>query len=276
MWLGVKPRFFDTMGIPIVAGRPFRDGEWPPANGSLAVLSASLATRLFGGADAAVGQRVTGIGGNREVIGVAGDVTQHSLRDAQAWIIYVPVIPRVSVTSSIVLRTSVDPAPLAPAVRAAVREYSTQFEVRDWRTYGDIREASIVTERLLARLATVFAALAALLAAVGIYGVVAYTMAQRTPEIGLRMALGADARDVIRLVVGRVLGLTAVGAAMGLLGAWAGTRLVAGLLFGVSPADPATLGAALLLLACVAGIASYLPARRAASRIDPAVVLRGD
>lgn len=240
-----------------------------------AVVSASLAAHLFGRPDAALGQSIDTVV-RHEIIGVARDVRPRSLRDVEARVIYMPVLPNVSRFKAIALRTRGDPAPLAAAVRDAVQAFGPKFEVRDLQTFGEIRDASLVRERALAHVSVAFGVLAALLAAIGIAGVVAYSVAQRTAEIGLRMALGAGVVQVVTAVVGRLMGLVAGGVALGLLGVALLAPLVASQLFGVAPFDPVAVGGAVLIVLVSGAVAACVPASRAARRIDPIVVLKGE
>jgi predicted permease len=271
----VGPRFFETMGIRLVAGRAFAEEDHVLSMAPPAVVSASLAAHLFGRPDAALGQSIDTVV-RHEIIGVARDVRPRSLRDVEARVIYMPVLPNVSRFKAIALRTRGDPAPLAAAVRDAVQAFGPRFEVRDLQTFGEIRDASLVRERALAHVSVAFGVLATLLAAIGIAGVVAYSVAQRTAEIGLRMALGAGVVQVVSAVVGRLMGLVAAGVALGLLGVALLAPLVASQLFGVAPFDPVAVGGAVLIVLVSGAVAACVPASRAARRIDPIVVLKGE
>ena len=271
--------FFSTTGIAVVAGRGF-DRE--TSSTRTVILSASLARHLFGDEENAVGRFVqvpsaSGSAYELQVIGVAEDAPHVSLRDPHVWTIYSSTSSAVPSTMSIIaLRTKGDAGQLVAAVRAAVGEFGGNFEVTGVQTFHEITEASIASERLVAQLSGVFGALALFLASIGIYGLIAYTVTQRTAEMGLRMALGARVEDVIRLVVGGVMVLVVAGLGLGLLGAGLAARFISGLLFGVSSYDPATVGIALLILLAAAGAAAYVPASRAARRVDPMIALRGE
>jgi putative ABC transport system permease protein len=176
---------------------------------------------------------------------------------------------------SVVLRTSGDPSALAKPLAAAVAAADPEQPVHDLKTMEQIVDEALVARRFAMALLAIFALLAVLLATVGLYAVVAYTVSQRTREIGIRMALGAQAREVRRMVVGQAIRLVAVGLGLGAAGALALTHFMRKMLFGVSAADPATYMAVAALLAVVAIAASWLPAHRA-SRVDPMIALRGD
>jgi len=174
---------------------------------------------------------------------------------------------------AVAVRTKSDPSSLAAAVRKAVLEVDPNQPIYDVKTMSQRLSASVAPRRLSMLLFTSFAVIALILAAIGIYGVMSYSVSRRTHEIGIRMALGARAVDMLKLVVGQVLLLTVAGVAVGLVAAFALTRLMAGMLYGVSATDPATFAGVSLVLVAVALLAGYIPARRA-TRVDPMVALR--
>jgi len=172
-----------------------------------------------------------------------------------------------------VVRTKGDPAQIASSVRSAIRQVDKNLPITRIRTMEEVRSLSLASQRMHLLLFGLFAALALALATMGIYGVLAYNVAQRTREIGIRLALGADGNAVLRLVVGQGIRLAALGILLGLIGALALTRLMSGMIYGVSSTDPATFFAVATLLGLVAVAACYIPARRA-MRVDPMVALR--
>ena len=211
------------------------------------------------------------------VVGVVDDVKQMSMADKRRDSVYQPMgqINKPGWISHIafVVRTASNPGALATAMRAAVREVDSNQPVQTVATMRELIAASTDEPRFQTRLLGAFAMLALLLAVVGIYGVLAYSVAQRTHEIGIRMALGAEAGDVLRMVLRRTLALAATGIAIGAAAALAATRVLAKFLFEVKPSDPATFVTVAALLAGVAVLASWVPARRAA-RVDPVEALR--
>ncbi len=269
--------YFRTMRIPLKAGRDFteQDGaETPP----VVVVNESLARRVFPGEDP-VGKRITVWRDEkfaREIVGVVGDVKSTRLDAKTESQIYVPYAQDAGWGSlSLAVRTTVEPETLAAAVRGAVLSIDKHQPVHDIKTMGDVLSASVANNRLVVLLFGLFALFALLLATVGIYGVMSYSVAQRTHEIGIRMALGAQPGDVLRLILKQGLMLTLGGVGLGLAGAFALSRLLSSLLYGVSATDPMTFGGLALLLAAVALLACYVPTRRA-MKVDPMVALRNE
>ncbi|MFL6333883.1 MAG: ABC transporter permease [Pyrinomonadaceae bacterium] len=271
--------YFQTMGIPLVRGRYFDARDTADAPG-VAIVSEALARKYWPDEDP-VGQRIAidrlpdgQTPRWREVVGVVGHVRNESLEGESRGQYYLPYTQRP--TSSdlfLVVRADGDPSPLAPLVRARIASVDKDLPVYKVTTMEKLVSDSLAQRRFSLTLFGVFAALALALAVVGLYGVMSYGVAQRTHEIGLRMALGAQGRDVLRMVVGQGMALVAVGLGLGLAGAFALTRLMTSLLFGVSAADPVTYAGIAVLLSAVALLASYLPARRA-TKVDPMVALR--
>ena len=273
----VSANYFEVMGVPLLRGRGFdeRDrAEAPP----VVVVNQTFAERVFRGAEP-TGQRVTfKFTANQppfEIVGVVGDEKVTSLDARTTPVIYFPVSQGPDSRMSLVARTTADPSALAAAVRGEVRALDGEVPVFGVRTMEQVISDSRATfmRRYPAYLIGVFACVALVLAVVGIYGVISYAVTQRTREIAIRVALGAQGRDVLRLVVGQGLLLALAGVGFGVCGALALTRLMSGLLYGVSAADPAVYCLVSLLLVTVALAACLLPARRAA-KVDPMVALR--
>jgi predicted permease len=272
----VTPGHFETMGIPLLRGRTFgnKDDRNAPR---IAVVNQTLAHRLFGEVGAALGQRfhfdhefsASGI----EVVGVVGDTKATGLREETPAAIYLPVAQHPEYLRSLEVRAVGDPAALAAAIRRAVREANPNLPVPSVRTLRSQVERSLTQERLLAALSTAFGLAALFLVCLGLYGVISQWAAQRTREIGVRIALGATTGGVRWMVLRQAFALVLAGVALGLPAAMAASRLLKGFLFGLSPTDPAILTAAPLALFAVATAAAYLPARRA-SRVDPMEALR--
>jgi predicted permease len=273
----ISPRFFDTMGIPVLLGRDFtiQDDKGRP---KVAIVNEKFARRYFGGANA-IGRHV-GMGGNpgtktdTEIVGVVKDTKYESMRDEIPYEMYLPYRQMDFVLGmTAYLRTEADPDNMFALLRRTVREVDSNVPVYRMRTLEQQLDKSLMSERLLATLSAIFGCLATLLAAVGLYGVMAYMVARRTREIGIRMALGASGGSVVWLVMREVLLLAVVGLAIGLPSAWALTRLVETQLFGIKAADPPTMTVAAIGIAAVAALAGYFPARRATG-IDPMRALR--
>ncbi|HEX8281728.1 MAG TPA: ABC transporter permease [Chthoniobacterales bacterium] len=263
--------YFRALQIPLLAGRVFdpRDTDDAP---KVVIVNESVARRHFGSVQEALGKRLSIWRDEkfpREIIGVVGDTKVDTLEAASGAQIYVPHAQDATWGfMALVIRTAGDPASLVPALRREVQALDKDQPIYNVRTMEEVVASSIGTRRVSMQLFAVFAGAALCLAALGIYGVMAYSVTQRTQEIGIRMALGAQKRDVLRLVVRQGMTLALIGIGVGLLGALALTRLISNLLFGVNAMDPSTFGAIALLLAVVALLACYLPARRAA-KLDP-------
>jgi predicted permease len=272
---GVGPRYFETMGIPLVAGREFtdRDGKGAPR---VAVINETMAKYFFNGSSP-IGRRFgfgRGSATDIEIIGVAKDVRSLELRDSAPRFIYIPYAQDDSVTQlTYYVRAAQGSSSTGTAVRQAVQRIDANLPIFNMKSMQVQVDESLFVERMVAMLSVAFGALAALLAAIGLYGVMSYAVTRRTREIGIRMALGAERGRVLWLVLREVAIMAAVGIAAGLGGALWLTRQIQAQLFGLAPSDPATLAGAGLLLAFIAVGAGYLPARRAAT-IDPIVSLR--
>ncbi len=276
----VTPGYFDVMGIPVLQGRAFArsDDDQAPV---VAVIDRTLAERFFPGKNP-LGEHIRQPGNDfayAEIVGVVGDVHQEGLDVAPRAMLYFAQAqsPRTwyAVTAmTLTLRTAVDPMSVVPAVRREVAAMDPNLPVYAVRTLEQDLSTSTATQRFSMLLQLVFAAVALTLAAVGLYGVIAYGVAQRTREIGIRMALGAGRGDVVRMVVGQGMGMVAVAVVVGLGVALLAGRVMASLLYGVEPDDPLTFGAVTMVLVLVAFLACLLPARRATG-IQPRSALEG-
>jgi putative ABC transport system permease protein len=271
----VTPEYFSTVGVPLLRGRPFgrADGS---ASRPVAVVNRAAERRFFRDQEA-LGQEVAFWGARRLIVGIVGDEKFHGLTEEAPLAVYLPLAQAPSANGGYALltRTDGDPSALAPEVRVAVRAIDPALAVYGVEPMEDTLAQSVGGQRFTTLVVGLFAALALLLAAIGTHGVLSYTLAQRTREIGVRVALGARPGKVLGLMVWQGLRLTLAGLALGLGAAWAVTRLAQSLLFGVTPTDPLTFATVPLVLTAVALLASYLPARRA-TRIDPARALRAE
>jgi len=267
----ITPEYFQALQIPLIAGRGFSDRDTEEAP-KVVLINKSLATQSFGSPEAAIGKRMTIWRDEkfpREIVGVVGDTNPVTLDLEAGAQMYVPHAQDAGWGfMALVIRTAGDPASIAPAVRREVLSLDKDQPIYNVRTMKDVVVQSMGTRRASTLLFTVFAGAALILAAVGIYGVMAYSVTQRTQEIGIRMALGAQTGDVLRLVIRQGILLTLIGVAVGLAGSLGLAKVIASLLFDVPATDPATFLGVPLLLILVALIACYLPARRAA-RLDP-------
>ncbi|MFL6196578.1 MAG: FtsX-like permease family protein, partial [Thermoanaerobaculia bacterium] len=269
--------YFSAMGIPVLRGRNFTDVEAREAK-HVVVISQSMARRYFPGENP-IGKRISVHMFDEpvltEIVGIVGDVRYDSLVNEAEPTVYFPLPDLVYPFMTLVIHTNGDPAELAPTVRRELRSIDPNQPVSDVRTMDQVMSETVGRARFNTLLLGLFAGLATLLAAVGIFGVMHYLVTLRTREIGLRMALGARQGEVLGLILKQGLVLTLIGIAIGLAGALALTRVMSSLLYGVSASDPWTFAAIALLLTAVAGTACYIPARRAA-RVDPLVALRSE
>jgi putative ABC transport system permease protein len=274
------PEYFRAMEIPLLRGRAFTEADHADAP-QVALINETAARQIFPDEDP-IGQFIAlgwGIDEDRfaggEVVGIVGDVRQFGPGADFAQEIYLPFAQIPLHDMTVVARTAGDPQALAGVMRGEVRTLDPALPVMDLRTLEHVVSRAVAQPRFYMLLLSLFAAVALALAAIGIFGVLAYLVTQRTREIGLRIALGADPGTVQRLVAGRALRLAIGGVVAGMLGALALTRVLESLLYGVSATDPLTFVAVSLILIGVALVASYLPARRAA-RVDPMVTLRAE
>jgi len=270
----ISLNYFTTMGMSLSRGRDFTATDTASAP-KVTIINEALAARLFPGEEA-LGKQLRDPhreGIVYEVIGIAKDSAYRSLGEAPRAVLYRPFAQEYSPTMNLVVRAVGDPQPLVSALRREAHSLDANLPTQDLRTLGEHVSAALAPVRLGTGVLSLFGLLGLFLAAIGIYGVMSYAVARRTREIGVRMALGAQRSDVLKLIVRQGLTLALVGAGVGLALAFAVTRLLVGLLYGVSATDPLTfLGVALFLMA-VALVACYLPARRA-TKIDPLVALR--
>jgi putative ABC transport system permease protein len=283
-WQSMSPEYFETLRIPVLQGRGIEATDRIGTPG-VAVINRTLAKQVWPGGDA-LGQRILLGGGAtdsvwRTVVGIVGDVRHRGLDAEPRPEIYLPHAQFPAGTGTalrtlrVVLRTDGDPAQLTGALRAALAELDPDIPLADVQTMEEALGAWAAERRLTMLLVAGFALLALILGAVGVYGVMAHLVVQRTREIGIRIALGALPREILGLVLSQGAWVAGLGIAAGLAGALGATRLLAGLLFGVGPTDPATLMATATALAIVAALASLLPALRAI-RTDPVEALRAE
>jgi putative ABC transport system permease protein len=271
------PGWFAAMGIPLVRGRLIESSDDERAARVL-VVNEAFAKRFFTDGNA-IGKRIrlgklTSDFPWATIVGVVGDVRGFALEEPPLPTMYWPVAQiRGTPSLAIVVRTQNDPAALAPAVREAIAEIDKTQPIYDMQPLDQLVAKSLGQRRFTLTLMLLFGVIALVLSAIGIYGVMAFAVTQRTQEIGIRMALGARAIDVLKMVVGSGMFLALIGVAVGLIGAFALTRLMASLLFGVSPTDLVTFGLVTTGLLIVALLACYIPARRA-TKVDPLVALR--
>jgi putative ABC transport system permease protein len=266
--------FLNALRMPLISGRWLDATD--TANAPATVVVNQEFVKLFSGGKNPIGQHLQLSGDptkTREIVGVVGTIKHGSLDESPRAAMYVSIDQLAPPDMTVVLRSSGNPAQLSAALRDTVSSLDPNQAISTIRSMDDVVSGSVAQPRFASQILGLFAVLALLLAAVGLYGLIAYTVTQRTHEIGIRMALGAEPRDVLKLVIGQGLKLALAGAAIGIVGALALTRLMQGLLFQVSPTDPVTFIGVTVLLTVVALAASYIPARRA-MRVDPMIALR--
>ena len=267
----VGPDYFKVVQIPLISGRDFSEQDRAGAP-KVVIVNQSMANRFWSGQDA-TGHRVHVWGDWRTVVGVARDIKYHRMNEPPQSFIYFPELQADGTDANILVRSQLPPTAIIGDVRAAAKSLDAKVQPLETDTLDALLQQSMFANRTAASLASVLGVLGTLLAALGIYGVLSYSVSQRIREIGIRVALGAQRSHVLRLVVGHGLRLAVFGAALGLLVAIAITRGMSSMLFGVSATDPLTLAIVLLLVTAVAVLAAYIPARRA-TRVDPMVALR--
>jgi predicted permease len=271
----VGPRYFETLGTRVLAGREFgsSDTENSP---KVAIVNQAMARYFFADANAVGKKFGWGEGSQRqefEIVGVVQDTKYETLREQAPRSAYVNCFQRDPGPMGFQVRADIKPSAIIPEVRARLAALGQTVQANGFGTLDDHVEDSLGQERLMVTLSSLFAGLAMLLTSIGLYGVMAYAVARRTGEIGIRMALGARRTDVLRMVQLETMVIVLIGAAIGLPGAIGASSFISGMLFGLKPSDPLTLAGATVLMLGVAALAAYFPARRA-SRLDPMVALR--
>jgi putative ABC transport system permease protein len=272
----VSPNYFATMGIPMLSGEGLPELADSMSNGKV-VVNRTLAEKYWPGEDP-IGRRIRVFGADGPLLtvaGIAGDVRQIGLAEAPREEMYVSYRAISAQEMSLVARTTGDPEALGTALTRAIRDVDPEQPVFGVMSMERVIENASAERRVSLLLLLLFGAIALLLSALGIYGVMAYTTNQRRHEIGIRLALGAGGSDVLRLVVGQGMRLVLIGLVAGLIGAWLLSRVLASQLFGITAQDPVTYVTVALLLGSVALLATWLPARRAA-RVDPMISLRSE
>jgi predicted permease len=270
--------YFETMKIPLIRGRFFTEQD-TKESAQVVIVDENMARTYWPNADP-IGKRLK-FGGPQSkapwmaVVGVVANVKHYALDTDSRVALYTPHLQSGAGSLVVVVRTSTDPAGLTAAITREARAIDPNLPIFDVKTMEQWLSDSLARRRFAMLMLGLFAVVAMLLAAVGVYGVMSYTVAQRTREIGVRVALGAQTLDVLRLVVRQGMSLAGLGVGIGLLAAIGATRLMAGLLFGVRAADPITFVAIALILTLVALLACLLPARRA-TKVDPMVALRNE
>ncbi|HEV8140266.1 MAG TPA: ABC transporter permease [Pyrinomonadaceae bacterium] len=267
----ITPRFFETIGLPLLRGRDFQNLDTEKSTPTI-IVNEAMARKFWPGIDP-VGRTFNDGDKTLEIIGVARDTKYRNLREAPRMTMYRPLAQFYASGVNLLVRTLNDPETTIPAVQNRLHSLDPAIAVFNVRTLTEHVERSLYAERMLSSLLSTFGLLALVLTAVGIYGVIAFSVAQRTREVGIRMALGARKWDVLKLVLVKGFVLAAWGTAFGLIGSYWLSRLVSNQVYGVNAHDPATLATVVGLLIAVALMASYIPARRA-TKVDPLVALR--
>jgi predicted permease len=276
--LMVGPRFAETLGVPVLMGREIGVQD-TPASTRVAVVNKSFADAFFPGQNP-IGRRATfnddSDKDDFEIVGVIGDAKYESAKDKPSRTIYRPIFQtpdQGAFTNAIELRTEGDPLNLTGPVRAAITRVNDKLPILPFTTLRIQTEESLKEEKLIAQLVSFFGLLGLLLSCVGLYGIMAHSVVRRTNEIGIRMALGAERRNIIWMVLRESLLLVAIGLAVGVPASLAAARLISNQLFGLTSTDPVSLSIAVVFLTLVAALAGYLPARKA-SRVNPLIALR--
>ena len=261
-------RYIRTMRIPLLAGRDFNEHDTATSD-KVMIINQKMAQRLWPGQDPLGQQLSWGV----RVVGVVGNVRYHALEEEGGNEMYFPVTQQNIASVELVVRTKADVAALAPSIRQALRSIDPNLPVTEYEPLGELIERAVSPRRFMVTLLGAFALFALLLASIGIYGVVSYTVSQRVPEIGIRMALGASQQQVKGDVLRRTMMLVIAGVIVGTSGAMLAARVIRSLLYQLQPTDPLSFGATVAVLLLVGIAAGYLPARRAA-KLDPMTALR--
>jgi putative ABC transport system permease protein len=269
----IAPNYFETMRIPLVGGREFTDGDRATTN-PVAIANEAMAKHFWPN-ESAVGKRFHFFGDPtlREIVGIARNTVVNNIGEEPQPLAYLPLTQNYSPAATMQVRTSGRPEAVISTVRSQVQSLDTNLALTNVQTIGELLSQGLWAPRMGAALLAVFGGLALILAVIGVYGVLSYSVNQQTREIGIRMAMGAQTAGVLRLVVGQGMRLAVVGLVLGLLVAFGAMRLLASLLFGVSAHDPVTFSVVSLVLAVAAVLACYIPARRA-TKVDPIIALR--
>jgi len=267
----VGPQYFQTMRIPLAHGRDFDERDQDGAPG-VVIINETMAGRYWPGGDA-LGRRIKLTKDWLEIVGIAKDVKNRSLSEAPQPFLYLPLLQDYRSNMILVARTPTEPQQVSKSVRAVVAALDPGIPIFDVKTLEEHVGVSLYLQRMAATLLSIFGLLALSLAAIGLYGVMAYSVSQRTRELGIRVSVGAERHDIFKLILGQGLAMSVVGLLAGLVAALAVTRLTANLLYGVSATDPVTFIVIALLLLCVTLLACYFPARRA-TKVDPIIALR--
>jgi predicted permease len=269
----ITPTYFETLRIPLVSGREFNDND-RPATHPVAIANEAMAKHFWPNENA-VGKRFHFFGDPtlREIVGVVRNTVVGNIGEDPQPVVYAPLAQNYSPAGTMEIRTSGLPEAVISTVRSQVQSLDSNLALTQVQTVGELLSQGLWAPRMGAALLAVFGGLALILAIIGVYGVLSYSVNQQTREIGIRMAMGAQANGVLRLVVGQGMRLAGAGLLLGLLVAFAAMRLLGSLLFGVSAHDPLTFAAVSLVLAVAAALACYIPARRA-TKVDPIIALR--
>jgi predicted permease len=269
----ISDGYIGAMGIPLIEGRDFTERDTPSTE-PVMLINQTMSRALFP-SERALGQFIQGCGGkDYRIVGIVGDVRHLALEQSAGNEMYYPMRQcQDHMSADLVMRTALPPSQLAGVVRASLKSLVPNLPSSDFRTLQELVDKSVSPRRFVVMLLAGFALFALILASLGIYAVISYSVTQRTQEIGIRMALGASAADLRAQILGQTMTLAAAGMVLGIAGSWILARAISSLLFGITSTDPVTFGGMLVVLGLVAAIAGYLPARRA-SRIDPMVALR--